>query len=492
MGTKKTTKSKPDKGKAETPAALPQIVRCHGDIDTKKIKQSPYQTRKGFGDMAGLIESVRTYGVLNPVTVRPLVKGGHELIAGERRWRAALELGLDTIPATIIECDDATAAEMCVTENMQRTDLSPIEEAQGVKMLLDTGHLLDDVANRLGRTRQWVARRASLNNLCAKVMARLDDPEDTLTAAPIEALEIIARMPPEAQDEIASSFRDQWAPTIKALRHTAGQMTCQLKNPPFALTDCTDCVKRSGAAPDLFENEDSECDLGRCLDRKCYNAKVQSARDALVSDIKAKEPKAVIMSDSWQISQNTTGVVESSRFQTCKKSDPAALPAYKINESGNATKVYIRGKVTEDGEIKKAAANQPDIEDKRRAFVIKKIESLLDDSCKSDNRPCPFEKMDVSDVVRAVTQFGTEYNQRGTDGTDWEELQTGDFDGVCFNLWTQVVPVLKMRMSFMTICKCHEAYDEAIAVAEWAFELKQADLDGEARIAKKDKKGEKI
>lgn len=126
------------------------------------------------------------------------------------------------------------------------------------------------------------------------------------------------------------------------------------------------------------------------------------------------------------------------------------------------------------------------------AWVIKKVDGMLDES--KTARPCPFERMGEFQVLRAVTQFGTHFHQRGADGTDWEELENAAIDGVLFNLWSQVAPVLKMRMSFMTIITCESAYDEAVACAAWFFNIDKADLDAQAAEAIKDKskKGEQI
>jgi ParB family chromosome partitioning protein len=137
------------------------------------IHPSPRQPRRRFEPeaTAGLAASLRHQGVLQPVVVRPRSAGGYELVAGERRWRAAREAGLDTLPALVRETDDRESLLLALVENVAREDLSPVEEARAYAVLVDEFELsLADVAERVGRSKPGVSNRLRL----------LELPEDVL------------------------------------------------------------------------------------------------------------------------------------------------------------------------------------------------------------------------------------------------------------------------------------------------------------------------
>ena len=138
------------------------------------IARSPYQPRKDFKDeeLAELAESLKNNGLVQPPTVRRNAEGKYELIAGERRLRAALRAGWKKIRVTLIEADDLTAAAMTTTENLQREDLNPIEEAESYKTLQDRFNLTQaDVAERVGKGRATVANAMRLLELPDEVKA---------------------------------------------------------------------------------------------------------------------------------------------------------------------------------------------------------------------------------------------------------------------------------------------------------------------------------
>ena len=116
-----------------------------------------------------LADSIETHGVLQPITVRRIDSGSYQIIAGERRWRAARKAGLKEI-AIIIEADDLKATELAMVENLQREDLNPVEEAEGYRVLMSTyGLKQEEVAQRVGRSRSAVANAVRLLSLESSV-----------------------------------------------------------------------------------------------------------------------------------------------------------------------------------------------------------------------------------------------------------------------------------------------------------------------------------
>lgn len=132
------------------------------------IEPNPHQPRRHFDEEAlvALAESLRTRGILQPVLVRPLAGGNYELIAGERRWRAAGIAGLATVPAIVRRHDDAASLELAVIENMAREDLNPVEEARACAALVEELNLTrEDVGRRVGRSRVAVSNLIRLLDL---------------------------------------------------------------------------------------------------------------------------------------------------------------------------------------------------------------------------------------------------------------------------------------------------------------------------------------
>ena len=138
-----------------------------------KVEPRDNQPRSVFDEeaLAELAESIREYGVIQPVTVRQLPSGYYQLIAGERRWRAARLAGLTEIPAQIIEADDRLTTELALVENLQREDLNPVEEAQGYRTLMEEyGLTQDEAAQRVGKSRPAVANALRLLSLAPEVL----------------------------------------------------------------------------------------------------------------------------------------------------------------------------------------------------------------------------------------------------------------------------------------------------------------------------------
>lgn len=154
------------------------------DVQIKKtlriaeIEPNRDQPRKTFSDeaIAALAESIREHGVLQPILVRPLSTGGYQIVAGERRWRAARMLGLDEIPVNIRELSDSEAMQIAIIENLQRENLNPVEEASGYSELIEKYSMTQEqVAKMVGRSRSAVANSVRLLSLPQRVLKMLEN-----------------------------------------------------------------------------------------------------------------------------------------------------------------------------------------------------------------------------------------------------------------------------------------------------------------------------
>ncbi len=141
-------------------------------VKLSQVEPNPAQPRREFDPeaLSELAESIRTHGILQPLAVRRVAGDRYQIIAGERRWRAAREAGVEKIPVYLVDADDRAVMELALVENLQRQDLSPIEEAEGYRTLMDDFSLTqDDVAKRVGKSRPTIANALRLLSLSPNV-----------------------------------------------------------------------------------------------------------------------------------------------------------------------------------------------------------------------------------------------------------------------------------------------------------------------------------
>jgi ParB family chromosome partitioning protein len=147
------------------------------ELPLDAVHPNPKQPRRRFDDEAGsgLAESVRRQGVIQPLLVRPRAAGGYEIVAGERRWRAARDAGVPSVPAVVREADDRDTLLLGLVENVAREQLTPVEEARAYAVLLDEFSLsLAEVGERVGRSKSSVSNRIRLLDLPDDVLALLE------------------------------------------------------------------------------------------------------------------------------------------------------------------------------------------------------------------------------------------------------------------------------------------------------------------------------
>jgi ParB family transcriptional regulator, chromosome partitioning protein len=152
------------------------------NLPVEAIHANPRQPRQRFDSEAttGLAESIRAQGLVQPVLVRPRPEGGYELIAGERRWRAAQEAGIETVPAVVREADDRDTLLLGLVENVAREQLSAVEEARAYAVMLDEFEMtLGELSERVGRSKPAVSNRVRLLELPEDVLAMLERGELT-------------------------------------------------------------------------------------------------------------------------------------------------------------------------------------------------------------------------------------------------------------------------------------------------------------------------
>lgn len=172
-------------------------------LPISQVETCSSQPRKLFDEaaLAELADSIREHGIIQPLTVRKLSSGYYQIIAGERRWRAARLAGLQEVPAIVIEADDRKAAELAMIENLQREDLNPMEEAAGFQSLMENYHMTqEEAAQRVGKSRSAVANALRLLGLTPGVRELVE--QGKLSAGHARAL---LPLSPDLQKSAAST-----------------------------------------------------------------------------------------------------------------------------------------------------------------------------------------------------------------------------------------------------------------------------------------------
>ncbi len=182
--------------------AVVQDIRTLRHMPIELMRASPNNPRKYFADadLEDLAKSIRDKGLLQPIVVRPLTGGEYEIVAGERRWRAAQRAGIHDVPVLIRELNDGEALEIALIENIQRSDLNPLEEARAYGMLLEQFNYTQlQLADSVGKSRSHIANTLRLLNLPESVRSQIE--QGNLTAGHARAL-VATDSPAELADQI--------------------------------------------------------------------------------------------------------------------------------------------------------------------------------------------------------------------------------------------------------------------------------------------------
>jgi len=246
------------------------------DIKLERIVPSEMNYRQKV-DKAGLeelTESVRQKGVLQPIIVRPVKDNDHyEIVAGYRRFQAATAAGLTTIPAIIGRFDDEAALEVAITENSQREDVNPIDEALGFKRMLDTGTDMETIAAKIGRPVAYVLGRVKLLGLCKEAQQVVSQGKISLGHAQV----LLRLRSKNEQKGLLSAIITGDGITVSGAKSIVKAHSLALKNAPFDTEKCATCTYRSGNQAVLFPEL---TDTDECSDPDCFQKKMLAHYEA--------------------------------------------------------------------------------------------------------------------------------------------------------------------------------------------------------------------
>ena len=283
------------------------------------IAPSLTNPRKSFNPikLAELAESIKASGVHQPILVRPLPgervpttdRGvTHEIVAGERRYRACQQAGLADIPVLVRDLTDDQVLECQIVENLQRDDLTALEEAEGFEALQATGVSIDGIASKIGKSRSYVFARLKLLDLSMEC-------KEAMRAGQIDASRalLIARIPDTTRQTLAlaEATRVDYRGEVCSLRAFASWLQAnvmlKLDKATFSITDprlvqwagsCKDCPKRTGANPDLFADVQN---VDICTDPACYHAKEEQHHANILATAEKRGMTLIYGDDAAQI-----------------------------------------------------------------------------------------------------------------------------------------------------------------------------------------------
>jgi len=338
------------------------------------LNVSKTNPRRTFDEVAlkELAESIRAQGILSPLLVRPLTENGFEIIFGERRYRAAQLAEQDSVPVRIKQMTDAEALEAQLVENLIRTEIHPMEEAQGFRALLnleEPKYSIEQIAAKVGKSPAFVASRLKLTDLIPAVVEAFYAGEIGVGHSLL-----LAKLPADQQEQALSAcFKEVYnggakpAQVLLPVRNLQfwidSNILLVLKDAPFNKRDaqlvpaagsCADCPKRTGHNKLLFGD-----DLGRqgdrCTDPTCYQAKVQ-AHIALTI---AAKPELVQISTAYGSQKEGSPVLPRNKYtaireQQPKSKDEAKRPEFKVCKF-TTDAIIIEG--SDVGTIHKVCAN---------------------------------------------------------------------------------------------------------------------------------------
>ncbi|HEV2224528.1 MAG TPA: ParB/RepB/Spo0J family partition protein [Candidatus Acidoferrales bacterium] len=349
-----------------TTNAAPPVEVSVREIPLSKISESKTNPRRQFDEtkLAELADNIRQYGVLQAILVRPIGEAGSfEVVAGTRRYRASKLAERDTIPATVRELTDAQCLELQLIENLQRSDVHELDEAQGYAVLMQLqpeNYTVETIATKVGRSEAYVYARLRLLHLIPE--ARQAFYEAKLTVA--HAFEMARLQPNDQQRALQECFpqhrsaaailkdRKAEAVTVRELRQwIEREIHLDLTNTPFDPQDenllpsagaCARCPKRTGSNPLLFPEVRQK---SICTDRECYRAKVEAFVQFRVKPLeeKGEKPLRVSQAPSWQTNGHARNVLVEGQFLRAKsKSEcPNTKPAVLIDGKGAGTIFHI-------------------------------------------------------------------------------------------------------------------------------------------------------
>lgn len=363
-------------------------------IDANDLFRSPTNPRKHFDErqLEELASTIRKVGILQPLLVRKN-DDGYEVIFGSRRYRAGIMAGLEVFPCRVVEMTDEQVLEAQAIENLQRSDLQPLEEADSYKTLLERPEYdVPAIAAKVGKSESYIYQRLKLLELCDEGRTYLEDEVITVSHAIM-----LARLQPKDQKAALEHivYSDWRVPNAKLcknvreleywlennvylnLHEAAFDKESETLNPNAG--PCTTCQKRTGAAPALFPDIQ---DGDTCTDRVCFKKKFDAHMKAKEAQL-AEKGEVVKISDSYYVTdaQKRKGILSGLEYNPAgKKKCPSTVTALIVDgqEKGSTKRVCTDKKCEVHGQGAKPIFEETLSEDDRAKAAKEEFEHKLE------------------------------------------------------------------------------------------------------------------
>jgi len=426
------------------------------NIQMSMLIPSPVNQRrftKKNGSLKELAGSIDSQGLLQPIVIRGLSGSElYEIVAGERRFRAFQLLKRESIPAIIKVMTDQEAREATATENLQREDLTPLEEAESIRVLLSEGVEIKDIADRLGKSTRWVARRSNLTKLAPCWIKATTDLSSGISKWGAVHLELIARYPESRQRELLEDIDhhyDSAIMTVEEIKQWLSGGMLLLSSAPWKVTDetlvpsrgaCTACNCRSSCSPNLFDAVSSKKGVKKdfCLSKECWGLKLIAHHTTQISKLKEENKDLVLVhvsgtqSDILPTNNPWAGSTKPDHnFLDAKKKDKGSIPAYIVDGPGAGSIKYVKSYESYSSSVKREAGSPIPLAERKVAlnkrrtirFITKIIQLLnyeqpvqtakergtdrvLDAEKLDDTWTFPGKELSNSEIYKLIASFG--------------------------------------------------------------------------------------
>lgn len=458
----------------------------------------------------GLAESIKAVGLLQPVILRPRDDGKYDICAGWRRVAACRALKMNEIPALVLDLsllgDDVRAA-IGIIENSQREQVNPVAEALAVGSLISEGSDVKAIAQTLGRSERWVARRARLTTIPKKVLNKLNEYQKENGFLKMEVLEELALLD---NDTLEEKFDEELALldlSIEYIRRDVERNLIRMSSMVFTLDEvvpdcpvCVDCVKRTSCQPTLFdqigEEHEHMVEIDRCMDKGCWLRKTIKWWENTVTTYKEKYPNLMLMSKSYYRYKSDSDeygtilgpllrkIVCPYDVHPAKKGEAGQVPALSfalvLDDFPNRKIGSVRMVVPNDARRteKRAKGEKATPEE----LAVSRLNRERAKKCRAliaHLQTCETPKVNTSQIATLMAVFGTISNRTYIDGgcsigaeNPWDGYQhlishinEKDYGPFMDLAWHQVSPVLRKRLQYDTVGKVEKHYNEALLVS---------------------------
>jgi ParB family chromosome partitioning protein len=340
-------------------------------LPLRQLRSMAQNPRSKVGDVSALVASINANGFIGALSVRELEPNVFEVWAGNRRLQAAIDAGLEEVPCDIYELTEVQALELNLTEQINRSDLTPLEEGRACRALQElSGYSVDQVAQKLGQSSSWVTKRVALCGLAPEALSALAKGELQLSVAQALAALPSQRLQVEGMKALEN---ERWLDTVdKKLEHLRTKLCQPLKGAPWKLTDdsfaagaCSACPHNSANAtmPGLF---DSGKATPMCALPSCFEDKVKAVWEKKTTKLKAQGAKVLGVAESKKLFRYSDNLGYGSRYveasapvqedkqkrswaQLAKELPEEARPVVHVaqDSAGKVRELYVKDKAVE-------------------------------------------------------------------------------------------------------------------------------------------------